>query len=91
MRLDGAVAAKLAQPAVADGGVAMATVLIVPADEAVAAGVRALAGRFRGEVGVSAWNGFAVYGCAPQMAPCSGTTSSPCSRPCTRDRCRGCG
>jgi urease accessory protein len=60
MRLDGAVAAKLAQPAVADGGVAMATVLIVPADEAVAAGVRALAGRFRGEVGVSAWNGFAV-------------------------------
>ena len=60
MRLDGAVAAKLAQPAVADGGVAMATVLIAPADEAVAAGVRALAGRFRGEVGVSAWNGFAV-------------------------------
>lgn len=60
MRLDGAVAAKLAQPAVADGGVAMATVLIVPADEAVAAGVRALAGRLRGEVGVSAWNGFAV-------------------------------
>lgn len=60
MRLDGVVAAKLAQPAVADGGVAMATVLIVPADEAVAAGVRALAGRLRGEVGVSAWNGFAV-------------------------------
>ena len=60
MRLDGAVAAKLAQLAVADGGVAMATVLIVPADEAVAASVRALAGRFRGEVGVSAWNGFAV-------------------------------
>lgn len=60
MRLDGAVAAKLAQPAVADGGVAMATVLIVPADEAVAVGVSSLAGRFRGEVGVSAWNGFAV-------------------------------
>ena len=60
MRLDGAVAAKLAEPAVADGGVAMATVLIVPADEAVAVGVRTLAGRFRGEVGVSAWNGFAV-------------------------------
>jgi len=60
MRLDGVVAAKLAQPAVADGGVAMATVLIAPADEAVAAGVRALAGRLRGEVGVSAWNGFAV-------------------------------
>jgi urease accessory protein len=60
MRLDGAVAAKLAQPAVANGGVAVATVLIVPADETVAAGIRALEDRFRGEVGVSAWNGFAV-------------------------------
>ena len=60
MRLDGAVAAKLAQPAVANGGVAVATVLIVPADEAVAAGVRALDEYFLGEVGVSAWNGFAV-------------------------------
>ena len=60
MRLDGAVAAKLAQPAVANGGVAVATVLIVPGDEAVAAGVRARDDHFRGEVGVSAWNGFAV-------------------------------
>lgn len=60
MRLDGAVAAKLAQPAVANGGVAVATVLIVPADEAVAAGIRALDEHFQGEVGVSAWNGFAV-------------------------------
>jgi urease accessory protein len=60
MRLDGAVAAKLAQPAVANGGVAVATVLIVPADEAVAAGIRALDDHFHGEVGVSAWNGFAV-------------------------------
>src|SRR4051794_34765828 len=60
MRFDGAVAAKLAQPAVANGGVAVATVLIVPADEAVAAGIRALDDHFLGEVGVSAWNGFAV-------------------------------
>ena len=60
MRLDGAVAAKLAQPAVANGGVAVATVLIVPADEAVAAGIRARDDHFLGEVGVSAWNGFAV-------------------------------
>ena len=60
MRLDGAVAAKLAQLAVANGGVAVATVLIVPADEAVAAGIRALDDHFLGEVGVSAWNGFAV-------------------------------
>ena len=30
MRLDGAIAAKLAQPAVANGGIAVATVLVVP-------------------------------------------------------------
>jgi urease accessory protein len=60
MRLDGAVAAKLAQPAVANGGIAVATVLIVPADEVVAAGIRALDDHFLGEVGVSAWNGLAV-------------------------------
>ena len=60
VRLDGAVAAKLAQPAVAKGGIALATVLVVPADEDTAADVRALGGEFRGEVGVSVWNGFAV-------------------------------
>jgi urease accessory protein len=60
LRLDGAVAAKLKQRAVAAGGIAVATVLAVPADEGAAASVRALADRFRGEVGVSAWNGFAV-------------------------------
>jgi urease accessory protein len=60
MRLDGAVAARLAEPAVARGGVAVATVLIVPGDETTAASVRALEKKFRGEVGVSAWNGFAV-------------------------------
>ena len=60
MRLDGAVTAKLAQPAVANGGIALATVLAVPADEGTAASVRALGDRLHGEVGVSAWNGFAV-------------------------------
>jgi len=60
MRLDGTVAARLAEPAIAKGGVAVATVLIVPGDEATAATVRALAENFRGEVGVSAWNGLAV-------------------------------
>ena len=60
MRLDGAVAAKLEEPAVANGGIAVATVLVVPADEATAARVRALAAGFRGEVGISAWNGFAL-------------------------------
>lgn len=60
MRLEGAVAAKLAQRAAAAGGAAVATVLVVPGDEATAGSVRALEHRVRGEVGVSAWNGFAV-------------------------------
>ena len=60
LRLDGAVAARLAQPAVANGGIAVATVLVVPGDEGTAAGVRALGDHFRGEVGVSAWNGLAA-------------------------------
>jgi urease accessory protein len=60
MRLDGAVANKLAQPAVAKGSIALATVLIVPGDEVTAATVRAVSDRLRGEAGVSAWNGFAV-------------------------------
>jgi urease accessory protein len=66
MRLDGAVARKLAQPAVAKGGIAVATVLVVPGDEATAAGVRALGDRWRGEAGASAWNGLMVVRlCAP--------------------------
>ncbi len=60
LRLDGAVASRLAQAAVANGGIAVATVLVVPGDEGTAAGVRALGDRFRGEVGVSAWNGLAA-------------------------------
>ena len=59
-RLDGAVARKLAKPAVANGGIAVATVLVVPGDETAAAGVRALGEQLRGEVGVSAWNGLAL-------------------------------
>ena len=35
VRLDGAIAGRLAEPAVAGGGVAIATVLAVPGDEAV--------------------------------------------------------
>jgi urease accessory protein len=60
LRLDGAVATRLARRAVAEGGIAVATVLVVPGDEGTAAGVRALRDRLRGEVGVSAWNGLAV-------------------------------
>jgi urease accessory protein len=60
VRLDGGIAAKLEEPAAARGGVALATVLIVPGDQATTAVVRARSEKYRGEVGVSAWNGFVV-------------------------------
>ncbi len=60
VRLDGAIADKLAQPAAAAGGIALATVLIAPGEEATLAAVRALEDQFTGEVGISAWNGIAV-------------------------------
>jgi urease accessory protein len=58
--LQGAVAQQLSQKAVAGGAAAIATLLVIPGDDTVAAMVRALEGRFGGEVGVSAWNGIAV-------------------------------
>jgi urease accessory protein len=60
LRLDGAIAAKLSNSAVAGGGIAIATVLMVPGDEEKVAAVRALGGGFAGEVGISAWNGIAL-------------------------------
>ncbi len=57
-RLDGAIADKLAGPAIAAGGIALATILIAPGGEAELSAVRAL--DFAGEVGISAWNGIAV-------------------------------
>jgi urease accessory protein len=59
-RLDGAVADTLAQPASANGGAALATLLIAPGDEAACAAIREREAMFAGEVGVSAWNGIAV-------------------------------
>jgi urease accessory protein len=59
-RLDGAIAERLAETAVSAGQVALATVLAVPGDDATTEAVRALAGAFRGEVGISAWNGMAL-------------------------------
>jgi urease accessory protein len=58
MKLDGAIAQKLAEPAVANGGVAIATVLIAPGDNAMVERVRAQT--FCGEAGISCWNGLAV-------------------------------
>jgi urease accessory protein len=60
LRLDGDIGAKLAQPATAKGGTAIATVLIVPGNEETTERVRAAAATFAGEVGISAWNGFAL-------------------------------
>ena len=61
MRLDGAIAAaRLSEPAIPKGGVAVATVLVVPGDEATVAAIRARGDRFCGEVGASTWNGLAA-------------------------------
>jgi len=58
VRLAGAIAQKLAEPAAAAGGCAIATLLIVPGTGRHVEAVRAQT--FAGEVGVSAWNGIAV-------------------------------
>ena len=60
VRLDGDIGEKLAKPAVANGGVAIGTALIVPGDEAVVERIRQASESFGGEVGISAWNGFAM-------------------------------
>ena len=69
VHLDGAIAGKLAQPAIANGGVAIATVLAIPGDEQMISAVRDCGESFTGEVGISAWNGIAVARlCAPDGA-----------------------
>jgi urease accessory protein len=60
VRLDGDIGQKLARPAIAKGSVAIATVLMVPGDEALVARIRENSASFAGEVGLSAWNGFAM-------------------------------
>jgi urease accessory protein len=60
IRLDGDICAKLASPAIAKGGVAIGMALIVPGDEALVERIRAASDAFGGEVGISAWNGFAM-------------------------------
>jgi urease accessory protein len=60
VRLDGNIGEKLARPAVANGGAAIGTALIVPGDEALLERIREVADSFGGEVGISAWNGFAM-------------------------------
>ena len=53
VRLDGDIGEKLARPAVANGGVAIGTALIVPGDEALVERIREASESFGGEVGIS--------------------------------------
>jgi urease accessory protein len=59
-RLEGDIGEKLAMGAIGKGAAAIATALIVPGDEALVERIREIAGSFGGEVGLSAWNGFAM-------------------------------
>ncbi|UPJ59584.1 urease accessory protein UreD [Bradyrhizobium sp. 192] len=60
VRLDGNIGAKLGRSAVAKGGAAIGTALIVPGDEALVERIREASESFAGEVGISTWNGFAM-------------------------------
>lgn len=58
LRLDGAIAETLGAAAAANGGTAIATILMAPGDEKAVAAMRAC--EFSGEVGISCWNGSAL-------------------------------
>lgn len=60
VRLGGKIAQRLGEAAVADGNIAIATVLAVPGNDEMVQAVRALQDQFIGEVGASAWNGIAA-------------------------------
>jgi urease accessory protein len=70
LRLDGAIADKLGASAVAAGGRAVATLLVVPGAEADAGAARAALPRLAGEAGVSAWNGL----CLARLVAADGAT-----------------
>jgi len=60
VHLAGDIGEKLSRPAVGKGAVAIGTALIVPGDAAMVERVREASESFGGEVGISAWNGFAM-------------------------------
>jgi urease accessory protein len=60
VRLEGDIGKKLGQAAIANGGVAIGTALMVPGDAALVERVREAASSFGGEAAISAWNGFAM-------------------------------
>jgi urease accessory protein len=60
VRLVGDLGELLARPAVAKGAAAVATALMAPGDQALVERLRQGTDGFGGEVGISAWNGFAM-------------------------------
>jgi urease accessory protein len=60
IRLDGEIAQRLEQRAIARGNVAIASVIKYPGAGDDVAAIRAAADSFAGDVGASAWNGIAV-------------------------------
>jgi urease accessory protein len=60
LRLDGEIAQRMAQRAIADGGAAVASIIKCPGGDDDVAAIRAMQDSFAGEVGVSAWNGLVV-------------------------------
>jgi len=60
IRLNGAIADKMARPVTAANGAAIASILKIPGTDEDVEEVRGLATTFRGEVAASAWNGHAV-------------------------------
>jgi urease accessory protein len=59
LRLDREIASTLASAASAGGAIALAAVLMVPGNDEIVAAIREREPAFRGEVGVSSWNGLA--------------------------------
>jgi urease accessory protein len=60
VRLEGDLGEKFDRPAIGKGTAAIATALIMPGDQALVERIREAADTFGGEVGISAWNGFAM-------------------------------
>ncbi len=60
VRLEGNIGEQLARAAIGNNATAIATALVVPGDQAVIERIRDASGAFACEVGVSAWNGFAM-------------------------------
>ncbi len=69
MRLEGKIAQRLEKPAIANGSVAVASLIKIPGNDDDVAAIRDIRQDFVGEVGASAWNGLALIRfVAPQGA-----------------------